>query len=153
MHIHRQCSDNLHRCKFGFSYFFVCATKKYPFSKTNKMNHTAEDFFRKDEMLQIRQEQPNISEENLERELTKRWEECRRCDPEKFKYYVSMLCETVIVSPLCTLRPSPSRHHDGPCTPDERRCENCWSYWCGNCGTGMANWMGGCCSNVEWNRK
>ena len=128
---------------------------------------TAESLFRKDEVIKIKKEQHEISEAELEEELVKRWDHCRLSEPEKFRYYVSMLCETVLFPvynplpandsppyyPECTLRPSPSRHHDGPCTPDERRCENCWSYWCGNCGSGMANWMGGCCSDVVWRRK
>jgi len=126
---------------------------------------TAESLFRKDEIIKIKKERPEISDVELEGELVKRWDHCRLSDPETFRYYVSMLCETVLFPvyklpqfipyspPMCTLRPSPSRHHDGPCTPDERRCENCWSYWCGNCGSGMANWMGGCCSDVEWSGK
>ena len=50
-------------------------------------------------------------------------------------------------SPLVSsLIPSPSRHHDGPCTPNARQCTQCWNTFCGVCGDGVANYGAGCCS-------
>ena len=118
---------------------------------------TAESLFKKDEAPKVREEMPDLSEDQLNDELSKRWDQCRQEDPEKFKYYVSMLCDILFPAPLPSetiyfppsLRPSPSRHHNGPCTPDERRCQDCWSYWCGHCGTGHSSWMSGCCQDKQ----
>lgn len=53
----------------------------------------------------------------------------------------------IIISqpPICSLKPSPSRHHEGPCDPSPEKCKNCWNTWCGVCGDGLANYGGGCC--------
>ena len=53
----------------------------------------------------------------------------------------------IIISqpPICSLKPSPSRHHEGLCDPSPEKCKNCWNTWCGVCGDGLANYGGGCC--------
>jgi hypothetical protein len=114
---------------------------------------TAVSLFKMDEAPKVIEEMPDLTEDQLDDELSKRWEQCRREDPEKFKYYVSMLCDILFPAspPLPPpLKASPSRYHDGPCTPDERRCQDCWSYWCGHCGTGHSSWMTGCCKDKEY---
>ena len=118
---------------------------------------TAYDFFYNDIYFNICEEYPDMCQTELDKEIERRWNECRLTDTEKFKHYVTMSCEQLLrdneaesakpsISRLVSsLKPSPSRSHEGPCFPDERTCQNCWSYWCGKCGSGMASWIGGCC--------
>jgi len=51
----------------------------------------------------------------------------------------------IISQPVCSLKHSPSRHHEGPCDPTPEKCKNCWNTWCGVCGDGLPNYGGGCC--------
>ena len=119
---------------------------------------TAYDFFYDDVSRVIMDENPSICQSDLDEHIKSLWDICRLTDHERFIYYVSMSCENLFANkkednkphrtPLVsTLVPSPSRTHEGSCFPDYRTCQNCWSYWCGKCGSGMASWIGGCCSS------
>lgn len=122
---------------------------------------TAYDFFYDDVSYWIIEENPEICQTDLDKEIEERWNKCRLTDPKKFRHYVSMSCEDMFVDKeledikpytprfVSTLVPSPSRSHDEPCFPDYRTCQNCWRYWCGKCGSGMASWIGGCCSGKK----